>query len=287
MGEDADPHTVAAYYLAADRPQEALDALRGADPEDVRACALRAQALLQLQRGAEAERYLRTALELRPEEPVLLMLLAQTQATYDAFAAEDTLRKALELEPENASLFAMYVLILMEQGRYEWAERMLDRGMKIAPEEMQATRAIFLLRASSSREALNAAQEMLREAPDDATAHYLQGLALLGSGRVSRGLRHLREAAALRPSDPLFASAARTFGAWYLWPVYLTAGPVHALLWMFFVLGGLAMAFIAEDIGVFWQTAGVFMAFAVYKWIAYAAMSRTLQRRVSRASREL
>src|SRR5688500_18602361 len=218
--ETAGPHELAAYYVGSDQPREALDVLHCADPADVRTYLLRGQALASLAQFDQAEQQVRHGLTLDPENVLLLMLLAQVQMPRDAAAAEVTLRKALELDPGNVSLLGTYVHILMEQGRFEWAEKILDRAMKIAPEQMQSTRALFLLGASNSSAARKAAQDLLRDVPDDAAAHYLQGMALLTSGRLSRGLRHLREAAALRPADPLYPAAARTFGAWYLWPAH-------------------------------------------------------------------
>jgi Flp pilus assembly protein TadD len=276
---------LAAYYVDAARPREALEELRYADPEDVRTYALRGHALMQLGRIDDAERELRRGLGLDPQHVITLMLLAQAQTPRDAFAAEVTLRKALELEPQNPMLLSTYVLILMEQGRFEWAERMLDRAMKIAPEEVQATRTLFLLRASSSAEALEAAQKMLRDAPDDATAHYLQGLALLRRGRAVTGVRHLREAAALRPADPLFPASARTFGAWYLWPVHLTGGAMHYVLATVFGVAGVIAAFLSRNWQVFWPCYGAWLAFVIYKWVAYGAAMALLKRRVADASR--
>lgn len=280
---ETNPLDLAGYYLTAGRPGEALDVLRRGDPADARTYVLRGQALVQLGENEEAERQVHRGLELEPEHVLLLMLLAQAQLPRDAFEAEETLRRALTHEPQNVALLSTYVMILMEQGRFEWAERILDRATKLAPEEMHAMRAVFLMRASTAGEARNATHDMLREAPDDAASHYLRGLALLGSGSPTAGLRHLREAAALSPADPHFVAAARTLGAWYLWPVHVTNGAVHYVLATLVVVGGLAAAFVGEDINLLWRFFLPFLGFVAYKWIAVGVSMWLLNRRVARA----
>lgn len=276
--EAADPLEMAAYYVGSEQPREALDVLRRADPADLRTYRLRGQALLQLAQCDEAEQQLRHGLTLDPENVILLMQLAQAQTPRDAAAAEVTLRTALALDPDNVSLLGTYVNILMEQGRFESAEKILDRAMKIAPEEMQMTRTLFLLRVSREDTGHKAAQDLLRDAPDDATAHYLQGIALLDSGRVMRGLRHLREAAALRPADPLYAAAARKFGAWYLWPVYLTNGPVDAILLIVVVVAAMITADrMASPVGCV-VVVGPWLAFLFYKRVAMLLLNRRVAR---------
>lgn len=284
--ESGDPIELAAYSLRLERPREVLDRLRQADPLDVRTYLLRGTALNLLGRSHDAERELGRGLELEPESVPLLWALANAQMVSDAFGAEVTLRKALALEPQNASLFETYVFILMEQGRYEWAEKMLLRGNAIDPEAMQRVRTVFLIRAASSDGALRAAQELLRNDPDGAAAHYLHGLALLNKGRPAQGIRHLREAAALRPADPMFASAARTLGAWYLWPVYLTVAPVHQILAATVFVVGIVFTIFTEDIGVFWTAFWPFVAFTAYKWIAVGISALLMKWRVTAAMRD-
>lgn len=285
--ETAGPLELAAHYVGSEQPREALDVLRRADPADVLTYILRGQALMQLAQLGEAEEQLRHGLALGPENITLLMQLAQAQMPRDAAAAEVTLRKALALDPGNVSLLGTYVHILMEQGRYEWAEKILDRAMKIAPEQMQSTRTLFLMRASNSGAGRDAAQELLRDAPDDAAAHYLQGMALLTSGRPSRGLRHLREAAALRPADPLYPAAARTFGAWYLWPAHVTNGPIHYVLAIVIVLGGMLAAAVTESFDGLWAFAVPWFVFLTYKWLAFGITMVLLRRRVTRAASDV
>jgi len=168
---------------------------------------------------------------------------------------------------------------------YEWAEKMLARGMAIDPDAMQRVRTILLLRTSNSTDALAAARELLRTDPDEAMAHYLQGLALLGKFRPMEGLRHLRAAAALRPGDPMFASAAKTLAAWYLWPVYLTGPPVHYIIsGLVFVAAFFAMLLV-EEFGAFWTVLGPWLLFVGYKWSAVGISSLIMRRRVLAAMR--
>lgn len=284
MADEGDPVVVAAWRVDAGHPREALDALRDADAFDLRAIYVRGQALADLGRFDEAQDEVRRGLELEPENVALLELLATVQMNGDANAAEVTLRKAIALSPANPRLLSLYTMILMEQDRFEWAEKMLDRAMRVAPEDetVRRTRSLFLMRAAGSKEARAAALELLREYPDEAFAHYLRGLTLIWANR-GEGLRHLREAAALRPQDPLLAETARVMRSWYLWPVHVTSGVTH---WVINAAAFVAMIAALATGGPFWTVVLIFNAYIAYKWGAYFFAQALIRRRVTRALRE-
>lgn len=285
VSDERDPVPQAWWYLEAGYPREALEALRGASPVDTRVMCARGHALAALGQVDEAIEEARRGLELEPENLDLLDLLASTQMVRDPNAAERTVRTALALSPENPRLLALYILILIEQGRFEWGEKLLERLMRIAPEEdsTHRVRTLLMLRASRSAEARTAARELLREYPDEAFAHYLQGLAML-SGRWWRGLRHLRQAAAMRPQEPLLTETARVMGSWWLRPAHATGGVVNWLVVAAFI--GLMVLDLSRNDTVTWMFAVPFFSYLGYKGLAFVIANAVLGRRIDRASRE-
>jgi Flp pilus assembly protein TadD len=284
--DDRDPLLEAAWRLDAGYPAEALATLRDADPLNARVASLRGRALLEVGRPAEAEEEARRGLALDPDNLFMLELLASVQMARDAGAAEETIRRALALDAGNPRLLALQVVILLRQDRFEAAEYVLARLMSVAPEEeaTRRVRTVFLMHASQSTEAMSAARDLLHEFPDDAYAHYLQGLVLL-NGRWWRAFRHLREAAALRPQDPLLVETARTMKTWYAWPVYLTSGVMHWVIAA--VLLAVASYFLVLDDNRVWYVLLGGLALTGYKWLVHFAMQAKLQRRVTRALREM
>lgn len=281
MGDERDPVAVAEWYVEIGRAREALDALRDADPMNFRTAELRARALLVLGRFAEAEEQARQALAFFPEDVSLLALLASVQMATNAEVAEATVLDGLKLDPENLRLLQLGVIVRLQQGKYEAAETMLERAMRISPDQCQGVRTLFLLAASESSEAREASRELLRQFPDEAYSHYIAGLAAL-NGPWWRGMRHLREAAALRPDDPVIVETARGMRAWYMWPIHLTSGVVHYVVTIILAVPALYFAFVRGDYTIF----VVMLAFTGLKWLAYFAGKISIQRRIERALRE-
>lgn len=285
MSDEVDPVPQAWWYLQAGYPREALAALRGASPVDTRVMCARGHALSAVGQVDEAIEEARRGLELEPENLDLLDLLASVQMIRDPNAAERTVRKALELSPESPRMLALYILILIEQGRFEWGEKLLERLMRIAPEDdaTHRVRTLLMLRASRSKEARTAARELLREHPDEAFSHYLQGLAML-SGRWWRGLRHLRQAAAMRPQDPLLTETARMMGSWYLLPAHATSGVGNWIAMA--ALIGLMIFDLSRDGDISGMFGVLLFGYLGYKALAFVIANAVLGRRVDRAMRE-
>ena len=283
---DRDPTFEAAWRLDAGHPGEALEVLRGADPLDAQVAMLRARALSDMGRTGEAEEEARRGLELEPDNLALLEMLAATQLARDPDAAAETVRRALALDPENERLLGLRVIVLVQQDRYEWAEQVLSRLMAIAPdaEVTRRVRTLFMLSAAGSAEAMAAARELLRENPDDAYAHYLQALAMM-DGRWWRALRHLREAAALRPQDPLLVETARVMHAWYAWPLHLTSRAVRIVIAV--AMFAAMIYFMAVDPDHLWSAILATFAFIVCRFTLAFAVRAILQRRITRALRQM
>jgi len=283
MSGERDLVLEAAWRLDAGYPAEALEVLRGVDVWDARAHHVRGSALLALHRDAEAEETARLALANDPENLGLLELLARAQLVSDPNAAEVTVRRAIGLAPDLARLFGLYVAILLRQGRYEWAEKMLDRMTSIAPDSEETTRvrSMFMLQAASSANAHKAAFDHLRSYPDDAFAHYVRGISLLGRTAWWRGLAHLDQAAALRPQDPMLVETARVMRSWYLWPFHVTGGIVHYTLYGLLLAATLVL--FARDDSRGWYCLLATFAVVGLKLLAIWTANQTIQRRVTRA----
>jgi predicted Zn-dependent protease len=286
MDRERDPLERAAWYAETGYPQEALDALRGADPTDPQVAWVLGRALIDTGKAAAAADVARRALAGAPENVLLLELLANAQMTEEPDAAERTLRAALAVEPENPRLFGLYVVILLQQQRFEWAERMLERLMRLAPddESTQRIRAVFMQQAAGWPGARDAVRDFLRAYPDDAFAHYLQGLTEL-SGRWWKGRWHLREAARLRPQDPVLVETARLMNAWYMLPVHALGGPVR---WAVSIAAFAACMFylVQDDDRSLWVVAAM-LGYAALRWTLFFVTRAALARRIRRALRTM
>ncbi|HEX6083159.1 MAG TPA: hypothetical protein VF266_01460 [Thermoanaerobaculia bacterium] len=285
---DRDPIAEAAWHLDAGHPAEALQALRDADELDPSAIALRARALTAVGRIADAEEEARRGLELEPENLALLEALAWAQLEHDPVAAEKTVLQGLALDAENERLLALNVLVLVRRQRFEKAERVLSRLMSIAPdaENTRRVRAVFLADAyRSERDAgVAAAGELLQERPDDAYAHYLQGITLLHK-KWWVALRHLREAARLQPHDPRLAETARVMGSWYARPVLVTTGFVDGFIQLTAML--VMFILLTRDDPRWWMPFAVSWSIAIFRGIGSRLLQAHVQRRVTRTTREM
>lgn len=178
---------------------------------------VRAQALLDVNRPAEAGDLLRSVLATSPDHPAALRLLANTQYRLGDYRATlDTARAAQAAEPEHEHAYRIAALALARLRRGRQAREQAERAISLAPNNWQTHLGLveadrFSRRVTERTE--KAAYEAVRLAPHEAAAH-----AALGSVLISRHKPRAAETAineALR-IDPTNATALNERGRLYL-----------------------------------------------------------------------
>jgi tetratricopeptide (TPR) repeat protein len=277
------PLALARRYLETGDARRALSALEQAPGavDDPDFWAVRAEALYELGRFAEAAEAAGQGLGHDPEDLGLLDLLAIAELERgrekEAAAAIDA---ALELYPDSAELHAHRALILARRKRksfrvqsFKKARAALDEALRLDPQSEDVLRARAQVAALSGDPLAPAyAAELLALEPDDEQAHALTGTALANRGNVLPALGHFEEAARLNPSDPKLAWAGRyarelrrPFFAPVLFLERITRGHVR--------IGWFVIAFPTLRLHVLWLSVLVF-AFWAYMWAVHIYLHR-------------
>jgi tetratricopeptide (TPR) repeat protein len=223
---DARRLQLARHYSEIGQPRRVLEALEGAEAfESSEAWGLRGDALYQLDRYREGADAAQRGLELEPEDPGLLDVLAlNLMELGDLAGAERALLSALDGWPENAVLLCHYALACAQHGQKAKAERLVERASQLEPESVAVlrTRALVAWISGDSRRTKQYADELLAVEPEARVGHLLLGN--LGVERnVYAGVRHHEEAVRLDPSDRETADVFRhnrTLTHWLQWPIY-------------------------------------------------------------------
>lgn len=291
-GSDEDPLerglALARHYVAIGRADEALALLSqhghalAARPE---AWGLRGRALLHLERHEEAAKALELGLSLDAEDVDLLYLLGFAELRRARLeAAERRLLDALRIAPESPILLSTYAEVVGRAGQFRKARALLERVEAADPEseDLHRVRAILATLEGRDREAARRARDWVAESPDAPAAHVTAAATLGALGQAGAGYRHAREAATLDPSvidgDEEWFREQRLRSHWAMLP-----------LWPFQRLGvaaswGIAVGAIygLRALGMPMASAAfalVYLALAIYSWIAPPLLRRLLRRR--------
>jgi Flp pilus assembly protein TadD len=205
---------LARHYVDVDRPQAALDALARvsgdalAEPEY---WAVRAEALLHLERYGDGAEAAERGLEQDPEDISLLDVLAICRLERDDFAgAEQALATALELSPENPLLLAHRALVLARSKRFAEAREAVDQAMRVAPDWTPVLRVRAQVAVLADDPAASwYVDELLERDPEDRIGHALRGNLAAKQRRFVSASRSFDQAARLDPTDPELAEVAR------------------------------------------------------------------------------
>ncbi len=127
--------------------------------------------------------------------------------------AADRFEAARRLQPDDMAVLVWLGDVRLAQGDAEAAEPLFARALQLYPDSLSAR--FGLARAALMREEFEPAarglEEILALEPSAAAAHYPLGQAYLRLGEPERAQEHLRrrEAADIRPADPLMAALDR------------------------------------------------------------------------------
>ncbi len=262
---------LARHYSEIGQPRRVLDALEGTESfEDPEGWSLRGEALYHLDRYREGADAAQRGLELDPEDPGLLDVLAlNLMELGDLAGAERALLTALDGWPENPALLCHYALACARHGQSAKAEQLIDRASRLDPESVNVLR----MRAQVAwingdrKRTKRYVDELLAVEPEDRLAHTLQGN-LAADGNVYAAVRHHEEAVRLDPSDHELADVVRynrTLTHWLQWPIYPIQrfGPLK--VWGAY----LALILVVSSLGNSTLTValvGVYLFMVVYSW---------------------
>jgi tetratricopeptide (TPR) repeat protein len=290
MAFDAHQMALAEHYLDVGQPQRTLELLSSADGESLEQAdfwRLRAAALYELERYAEAARIAGEGLARDPHRVPLLHIRAMAEAELDDLpAAERSILAGLELDPEDPYLLCAYARIAAAGGQLDKAERLVEEAARVDPENPRVLgmRSFVAYLRGRDREAQRLSDEALSHDPEDSTAHRLRGAALLERGDVRGARRAFETAIRDDPGDRDLGEAVRgTRIATHplLWPVWPAQRLGVAGSWV------VAMVLIFGLRGLGLQTAaviatGAWIAIVIYSWTAAPAAARWLESRARR-----
>jgi TolB-like protein/DNA-binding winged helix-turn-helix (wHTH) protein/Tfp pilus assembly protein PilF len=184
-----DPTFAPAYVGLASAYNEISKIFVGAPPSEVRPRLIRAA---------------RKALELDPELAEAHVLLADVyQKTWQWGDAEAEYKRALELKPNDATAHLGFANWLLCQGRAEEALTWSRRARELDP--LGATGVSIgwiLFHARRYDEAIRELRSVLAVHPDNATAHWFLGFALIAKGQLEEAIPELEKTASMMHRSP-------------------------------------------------------------------------------------
>lgn len=204
---------LAQHFLATGQPRRALDALEGANPDDLRTWRLRTAALHGQERWRETVKSARAGLELEPEDTHLLFYLAVAERLSGSLArAKKAVKRGVRISPHDPDLLLEQARIQTGYGLWDDAERSLSRAEAvIGPESIQ----VLLARADVAwgrhehYEVERVVSRILALDPENPIAHAMLGDLQAAGYNFTTAFRHYENAARLAPEDKLIVGNAR------------------------------------------------------------------------------
>ncbi len=146
----------------------------------------------------------RKALELDPELAEAHVLLADVyQKRWQWSDAEAEYKLALELKPNDAAAHVGFANWLLCQGRMEEALAWSRRARELDPLGATGTSIGWILfHARRYDEAIRELRSVLAVHPDDATAHWFLGFALIADGLADEAIPELEKTASIMHRSP-------------------------------------------------------------------------------------
>jgi tetratricopeptide (TPR) repeat protein len=175
------------------------------DAETVTAAAARAEALLEVDRHAEAVPLLERALAAAPDDEWLLDLLAQAQLVVDPQAALETAGRLAQVDPQSHRGPLLTALAYGRLGdqwrRVESARRAVVQAPWHPAVQAYYAQSLVGRRGNALKEARAAAATAIELAPEDSIGYVTAGNVELGRGRVKEAEAYYRRALEVDPTS--------------------------------------------------------------------------------------
>jgi putative PEP-CTERM system TPR-repeat lipoprotein len=196
-----------AALLRQGKTQEAAakaDALAASAGSDAAARSVAAATYAAIGQRDRARAQYEKALEAKPEDPATLLSLARLELQErNSAAAVKRLKSVLDADPKNLSAQLGMAAAARIDGDAKQAAEWIRRVAADHADSLQAMLAVaqFYLGNRDYGQAVQAAAEAVRLAPESAAALNVRGLAQLGAGEASAGIASLREAVQKAPQS--------------------------------------------------------------------------------------
>lgn len=201
-------------YNATNRKPEAIDAYRhsvAADASFFESNFNLGVSLAAANAAAEAEKYLRAAVSLKPlsdrdhnlERAWLALGEVQAQQK-NTTAALESFRNAEAKEPKNADIHLQAAIALEKAGGLSDAEKEFAAAAELDPKSTEALAGLVNvnMRAHNLPEAEAALRKLLAADPQNASAHLQLGRVLAAEGHYDQAATEIDTALKIQPSDP-------------------------------------------------------------------------------------
>jgi superkiller protein 3 len=192
-------------YVAVDRPEEALAALRGADPGQFWTQFGLGWAHLALYRSEEAVAAFNAALRLQPNSPEALVGLGNAYTRMTRYReASDAFARALAAKADSAEALMGQAVLFYYQGQYPKLVAAAQQAARVAPANAGAQTLLGAALATTGDMAggLRATREAVRLEPENYWPHHVLGFILVREDKPQEALAEARAAARLKPNYP-------------------------------------------------------------------------------------
>lgn len=276
---------LARLHLAQSRPERALEVLGRVDPEGTQYWLIRAAALHDLERFQEAADAARSGLA-SSQSVGLMLVLASALAEMNRLAdAESVILSALALEPHDDQCLTAYARMLAGAGQVAKATAVAEEAVRHAPHDhhVLCTRAMMQWLNGRDHDAETLLRRVLAEAPEHPAA-----LNLLAAVESERGDHHASYArirrvlardpariASYRHALPEGAAAAHVLMT-PMRPFMTDRGP--AVLWLA-VAAAMLVGVVFQRVWLVVAVAGAYLAYVAYghlmfRWLRYRSSRR-------------
>lgn len=192
-------------YLAVDRPEEALTALRAADPNQFYTQLGLGFAHLSLYHNDEAVAALTAAQRLQPTSPEVFVGLGNAYTRMLRYReADDAFAHALSLKSDSAEALMGQAVLHYNQGQYAMLVESARQAARVAPQNATAQTLLGAALATTGDMAggLRATREGARLEPENFWPHHVLGFIHVREDRPKEALTEARTAVRLKPNDP-------------------------------------------------------------------------------------
>jgi tetratricopeptide (TPR) repeat protein len=191
-------------YLSADRPADALTALRAADPNQFYTQLVLGFAHSALYHDEEAIAALNAAQRLQPASPEAFVGLGNVYTRMLRYReADDAYARALALKSDSAEALMGRAVLQYYQGQYLLLVETARRAAQVAPQSAGARTLLGAALATTGDMAggLRAAREGARLEPENYWPHHVLGFILVREDKPAEALTETRVAARLKPNE--------------------------------------------------------------------------------------
>ncbi|MFL6257122.1 MAG: tetratricopeptide repeat protein [Pyrinomonadaceae bacterium] len=192
-------------YLAVDRPEDALTALRAADPNQFYTQLGLGFAHLSLNHNDEAVASFNAAQRLQPTSPEAFVGLGNAYTRLLRYReAEDAYARSLSLKSDSAEALMGQAVLHYNQGQYALLVESARQAARFAPQNAAAQTLLGAALAITGDMAggLRATREAVRLEPENYWPHHVLGFILVRDDKPKEALAEARTAARLKPNYP-------------------------------------------------------------------------------------